>query len=53
MTLLELQKILGDRINITLRTDLTTEEREVENAQSSLIFADMLHNITQIGGDTE
>lgn len=37
MTLLELQNILGDRINITLKTDLTTEEREIENAQSALI----------------
>ena len=37
MTLLELQNILGDRINITLKTDLTPEEREVENAQSALI----------------
>lgn len=36
MTLIELQKVLGDRINITLR-DMTTEEREIENAQSSLI----------------
>ena len=37
MTLLELQKILGDRINLTLKKDLSTEERETENAQSALI----------------
>lgn len=37
MTLLELQNILGERINVTLKTDLTTEEREIENAQSALI----------------
>lgn len=37
MTLLELQKVLGDRINVTLNKELTTEERETENAQSALI----------------
>lgn len=37
MTLVELQNILGDRITITLREDLTTEERETENAQSALV----------------
>lgn len=37
MTLVELQNILGDRITVTLREDLTTEERETENAQSALI----------------
>lgn len=37
MTLLELQKILGDRINLTLKKNLSTEERETENAQSALI----------------
>ena len=37
MTLIELQGVLGDRINITLKDDLTTEEREMENAQSQLI----------------
>ena len=38
MTLVELQKILGDRVNVTLKTDLTPEERQIENAQSALIL---------------
>lgn len=38
MTLLELQEILGDRINVTLKTDLTPEERQTENEQSALIM---------------
>jgi hypothetical protein len=38
MTLLELQKIFGDRINVTLRTDLTPEERQTENEESALIM---------------
>lgn len=37
MTLIELQGVLGDRINITLKNDLTTEEREMENEQSRII----------------
>lgn len=37
MTLIELQKVLGDRINVTLRNDMTPEEREIENAQTGLI----------------
>lgn len=37
MTLPELQGILGDRIRVTLKRGMTTEEREVENAQSALI----------------
>jgi hypothetical protein len=37
MTLLELQDILGDRISITLNNDLTPEERQIENEQSTLI----------------
>lgn len=37
MTLIELQNILGDRINVTLRDDMTPEERQVENEQSQLI----------------
>lgn len=37
MTLIELQGVLGDRINITLKADLTTEEREMENEQSRII----------------
>lgn len=37
MTLIELQNVLGDRINITLKENLTAEERSMENAQSQLI----------------
>ena len=38
MTLVELQKILGDRIEITLDKSLTSEERQTENEQSALIM---------------
>ena len=38
MTLVELQKVLGDRINLTLSEDLSPEERQVENEQSHLIM---------------
>lgn len=37
MTLLELQDILGQRIAVTLKNDLTPEERQMENEQSQLI----------------
>jgi hypothetical protein len=37
MTLIELQKILGERIAVTLKEDMTPEERQVENEQSQLI----------------
>lgn len=37
MTLIELQKILGDRINVTLKKDLSPEERQTENEQSIII----------------
>lgn len=37
MTLLELQDILGQRITVTLRKDLTPEERQIENEESQLI----------------
>lgn len=36
MTLIELQNVLGDRISVSLR-EMTTEERQEENAQSQLI----------------
>ena len=36
MTLVELQKILGDRINISLK-EMTPEERQQENEQSVLV----------------
>lgn len=38
MTLLELQDVLGRRITITLREDMTPEERQIENAQTELIL---------------
>ena len=38
MTLIELQKILGDRINVTLKDDMTPEERQTENEQSNIIM---------------
>ena len=37
MNLVELQKVLGDRVMITLNKDLTPEERQIENEQSILI----------------
>ena len=37
MNLMELQKVLGDRIKVTLRDDLTSEQRQIENEQSALI----------------
>ena len=39
MTLVELHKVMGDRIKITLREDLTTEQREIENEQSKIIIS--------------
>lgn len=36
MTLLELQNVLGSRINVML-SEMTAEERTVENAQTALI----------------
>lgn len=36
MTLIELQKILGDRVTITLK-EMTPEERQTENEQSALV----------------
>ena len=45
MTLLDLQKILGDRIEVCLK-DMTPEERQIENEQSALIveFAKQMIN---------
>lgn len=37
MTLIELQNVLGGRVEVTLREDLTPEERQTENEQSSII----------------
>ena len=38
MKLVELQKVLGDRVEITLREDLTPEQRQTENEASYLIM---------------
>jgi len=38
MTLVELQGILGDRVRVTLRDDMTPEERQTENEQSRMIM---------------
>ena len=38
MTLLKLQDILGDRILISLREDLTPENRQQENEQTRLVM---------------
>lgn len=37
MTLIELQQVLGDRIEVTLRDDMTPEQRQIENEQSQII----------------
>ena len=37
MTLLQLQDVLGDRIKVTLKDDLSPEERQTENEQSIII----------------
>lgn len=38
MKLVELQKVLGDRITISLSKNLTPEQRQEENEQSHLIM---------------
>lgn len=38
MTLVELQKVMGDRILVTLKEDLTPEKRQTENEQTALII---------------
>lgn len=38
MTLMELQGILGERIKVTLKDDLSPEERQIENEESALIM---------------
>lgn len=38
MKLVELQKVLGDRIAISLNKDMTPEQRQEENEQSHLIM---------------
>lgn len=38
MSLMELQTVLGDRINLTLKEDKTPEQRQIDNEQSYLIM---------------
>ena len=37
MTLIELQKIIGDRINITI-SDMSPEQMKIENEKSALVI---------------
>lgn len=37
MNLMELQSILGERIRVTLNTELTPDERETANEQSKIV----------------
>ena len=39
MTLVELHSIMGDRIKVTLREDVTPEERTIENEQTKIIIS--------------
>ena len=38
MTLVELHSIMGDRIKVTLRENVTPEERTIENEQTKIII---------------
>lgn len=38
MTLVELHSIMGDRIKVTLKEDVTPEERTIENEQTKIII---------------
>lgn len=38
MTLVELHSIMGDRIKVTLKNDMTPEERSIENEQTKIII---------------
>jgi hypothetical protein len=38
MTLVELQEILGNRVRVTLREDMTPEQRQIEHEQSHMIM---------------
>ena len=37
MTLIELQEILGARINVTMNSELTEEQRSIENEKSEIV----------------
>lgn len=38
MTLVELHSIMGDRIKVTLKDDMTPEQRTIENEQTKIII---------------
>ena len=38
MTLVELHDVMSDRIKVTLRNDLTAEERTIENEQTKIVI---------------
>lgn len=38
MTLVELHDVMGDRIKVTLKDDLTAEARAIENEQTKIII---------------
>lgn len=38
MTLVELHSIMGDRIKVTLKNDMTPEDRSIENEQTKIII---------------
>lgn len=38
MTLVELHAVMGDRIRTTLRDDMTSEQRTIENEQTRLVL---------------
>ena len=38
MTLVELHDVMGDRIKVTFRNDVTQEERMIENEQTKIII---------------
>lgn len=39
MTLVELHEVMGDRIKVTLKEEMTQEERMVENEQTRIIIS--------------
>lgn len=39
MTLVELHGVMGERINVTLRNDLSPEQRATENEQTKIIIS--------------
>lgn len=38
MTLVELHKVMGDRIEVTLSDNLSQEQREIENEQTKIVI---------------